>query len=70
MDFMSGSDLNDKLDDVEFFSEKRTQFYAAEITLAVQFLHQPGILHRDLKLEKSWWTVTDTAKFPILDCRS
>ena len=28
-----------------------TKFYAAEITLAVQFLHQHGILHRDLKLE-------------------
>jgi len=51
MEFMSGSDLYEQLDEVEFFSEKRTQFYAAEITLAVQFLHENGILHRDLKLE-------------------
>lgn len=51
MEFMSGGDLMDQLDKVTTFSEKRTQFYAAEITLAVQFLHQHGILHRDLKLE-------------------
>jgi serine/threonine protein kinase len=51
MEYMSGGDLKNQLDGVEVFSEKRTQFYAAEITLAVQFLHQHGILHRDLKLE-------------------
>ena len=46
MDYVSGGNLKDLLDEVEVFSEKRTQFYAAEITLAVQFLHQHGILHR------------------------
>ena len=51
MEFMSGGNLKQQLYKVEFFSEKRTQFYAAEITLAVQFLHEHGILHRDLKLE-------------------
>jgi serine/threonine protein kinase len=51
MEYMSGGDLRDQLDKVEFFSEKTATFYAAEITVAVQFLHQHGILHRDLKLE-------------------
>jgi len=51
MEYMSGGNLKEQLDKVEFFSEKRTKFYAAEIVLAVQFLHQHGILHRDLKLE-------------------
>jgi novel protein kinase C epsilon type len=51
MEYMSGGDLKKQLDEVEVFSEKGTKFYAAEITLAVQFLHQHGILHRDLKLE-------------------
>ena len=51
MEFMSGGDLKDQLNKVEFFSEKRATFYAVEITLAVQFLHQHGILHPDLKLE-------------------
>jgi len=51
MEYMSGGDLKGQLDEVEVFSEKRARFYAAEITLGVQFLHQQGILHRDLKLE-------------------
>ena len=50
MEYMSGGNLKEQLDKVEFFSEKRTKFYAAEIVLAVEFLHQHGILHRDLKL--------------------
>ena len=48
---MSGGDLKEHLDEVKVFSEKKAKFYAAEITLAVQFLHRHGILHRDLKLE-------------------
>jgi len=51
MEYMSGGALKDHLDKVKVFSEKRAKFYAAEITLAVQFLHRHGILHRDLKLE-------------------
>jgi serine/threonine protein kinase len=51
MEYMSGGDLKAQLDKVQFFSEEGAKFYAAEITLAVQFLHQHGILHRDLKLE-------------------
>jgi len=31
MEFVSGGDLNEQLDKVEFFSEKRTKFYAAEL---------------------------------------
>ena len=51
MEYMSGGDLLTQLEEVEVFSEERAKFYAAEIALAVQFLHQHGILHRDLKLE-------------------
>jgi novel protein kinase C epsilon type len=46
MEYMSGGDLKAQLDGVEVFSEERAKFYTAEITLAVQFLHQHGILHR------------------------
>ena len=51
MEYMSGGDLKKQLDEVEFFSEKRAKFYTAEITLAIQFLHQHEILQQDLKLE-------------------
>ena len=46
-----GGDLKEQLDEVDVFSEERAKFYAAEITLTIQFLHEHGILHRDLKLE-------------------
>jgi serine/threonine protein kinase len=51
MEYVSGGDLQEQLNELQVFCERRTKFYAAEITLAVQFLHQHGILHRDLKLE-------------------
>ena len=51
MEFISGGDLKEQLNEVQFFGEKRATFYAAEITVAVEFLHQRGILHQDLTLE-------------------
>jgi novel protein kinase C epsilon type len=51
MEYMSGGNVKEQLDEVEVFSEERAKFYAANITLGIQFLHQHGILHRDLKLE-------------------
>ena len=32
------------------FSEKRTRFYGAEITLGIQYLHRLGIIHRHIKV--------------------
>jgi novel protein kinase C epsilon type len=46
MEYVNGGDLLDFLDEIEVFSEKWTQFYAAQVTLALQFLHKHGILHR------------------------
>jgi serine/threonine protein kinase len=46
LEYMSGGDFKDQLAKVEVVGQKRSQFYAVEITLALQFLHKHGILHR------------------------
>jgi novel protein kinase C epsilon type len=46
MEYMEGGDMVTKLDDAGRFSEELTRFYAAELTLAIDFLHKCGIIHR------------------------
>ena len=45
MEYLSGGSMAEELTR-GVFSEKRAQFYAAEITLALEFLHRHDILHR------------------------
>ncbi len=50
-DFIPGGELFQHLKNVEFFTEDRAKFYAAEILLALEFLHKRHIVYRDLKPE-------------------
>jgi novel protein kinase C epsilon type len=45
LEYASGGNMAKELQMVRVFSEKTAQFYAAEITLALEFLHRYGILH-------------------------
>lgn len=51
IDFLNGGELYYHLRREQRFSEERTKFYAAEILLALECLHQNGVIYRDLKPE-------------------
>ena len=46
MDYMSGGTMRSKVFQEKFLSEEMARFYAPELTLAVEFLHKYGIVHR------------------------
>ena len=50
-DFYAGGDLLYHIEQERIFTEHRTRFYIAEISIALFFLHSCGIAYRDLKLE-------------------
>jgi len=50
-DFFNGGELFWHLKNETNFTETRTRFYAAEIVLALECLHENGIVYRDMKPE-------------------
>eukprot|EP01129_Flabellula_baltica_P010457 TRINITY_DN4421_c0_g1_i1.p1 TRINITY_DN4421_c0_g1~~TRINITY_DN4421_c0_g1_i1.p1 ORF type:complete len:460 (-),score=86.96 TRINITY_DN4421_c0_g1_i1:43-1422(-) len=51
LDFVNGGELFRHLEFFDKLNEDRARFYIAEIILAIEFLHENGIMYRDLKPE-------------------
>jgi len=53
MEYVNGGELFFHLSKDKSFSEERTRFYGAEIVSAIGYLHENGIIYRDLKVRIS-----------------
>lgn len=51
MEYVNGGELFFHLSREKIFDEPRTRFYIGQISLAMTYLHDRGIIYRDLKLE-------------------
>ncbi|ETO21790.1 rhodopsin kinase, partial [Reticulomyxa filosa] len=51
LDLMIGGDLKYHLNHERVFNEERSRFYAAQVLLGLEHIHNKGIVYRDLKLE-------------------
>lgn len=51
MPFVKGGELYKVFQKQKRFTEEIVKFYAAQIAMAIGYLHEQGIAHRDLKLE-------------------
>ena len=51
MPFVRGGELYKIYENQKRFNEETVRFYAAQLTIALGYLHSKGIAHRDMKLE-------------------
>jgi serine/threonine protein kinase len=68
MEFISGGDLYNLLKNFDHFDEDMTRMYAAEVTLALEYLHKAGIVHRDLKVCQQQQQQSTTLSYSLRSC--
>ena len=51
MEYINGGDMFFHIRKAKQFSLERAKFYAAELLVAIEFMHQNGVIYRDLKPE-------------------
>lgn len=62
MEYMVGGDLKSLLSMYGFFDEVSARFYCAEICMALEYLHEHGIVHRDIKPDNMLVSATGHVK--------
>ncbi|XP_017847518.1 serine/threonine-protein kinase greatwall isoform X2 [Drosophila busckii] len=62
MEYMVGGDLKSLLAMFGYFEEATARFYVAEMVMALQYLHQHGIVHRDIKPDNMLISATGHVK--------
>lgn len=62
MEYMVGGDLKSLLAMYGFFDEATARFYCAEICMALDYLHEHGIVHRDIKPDNMLISTTGHVK--------
>lgn len=62
MEYMVGGDLKSLLAMYGFFDEISARFYCAEICMALEYLHEHGIVHRDIKPDNMLVSATGHVK--------
>ncbi|XP_028897025.2 serine/threonine-protein kinase greatwall isoform X3 [Zeugodacus cucurbitae] len=62
MEYMVGGDLKSLLTMYGYFDETVARFYVAEVALALQYLHEHGIVHRDIKPDNMLLSATGHVK--------
>ena len=65
MDFCQGGELYFHIRKEKKFAEEKARFYAAEIILAIEYLHKKDIIYRDLKPENI--LITDDGHIKLVD---
>ena len=66
MEYLIGGDLKSLLSSYGYFDEATSRFYAAEIALALTYLHKHDIIHRDIKPDNILLTAKGHIKLNIL----
>lgn len=56
---VSGGELFDRIVEREQFSEAEARFVMSQLFDALSYLHQMGIVHRDLKVRLNHWRIAD-----------
>ena len=51
MSFVKNGDISRSLKEKVYFKESQTKLYAAQIILALGYLHKCNVIYKDLKLE-------------------